>query len=74
MLERISVEQYLRTPETVRPTELIYGYCQVGDLAGHRSTLPAAPQLDCEHDPPACRGRSVTPVGAGGRWPDPQLD
>ena len=32
------------------------------------------PQLDCEHDPPACRGRSVTPVGAGGRWPDPQLD
>ena len=32
------------------------------------------PQLDCEHDPSACRGRSVTPVGAGGRWPDPQLD
>ena len=31
-------------------------------------------QPDCEHDPPACRGRSVTPVGAGGRWPDPQLD
>ena len=31
-------------------------------------------QLDCEHDPPACRGRSVTLVGAGGWWPDPQLD
>ena len=26
---------------------------------------------DCEHDPPACRGRSMTPVGAGGWWPDP---
>ena len=27
--------------------------------------------LDCEHDLPACRGQSVTPVGAGEWWPDP---
>ena len=32
------------------------------------------PQLDCEHHSAACRGRSVTLVGAGGWWPDPQLD
>ena len=32
------------------------------------------PQLDCEHDYPACWGRSVTPMGAGGWWPDPQPD
>ena len=31
-------------------------------------------QLDCEHHSAACRGRSVTLVGAGGWWPDPQLD
>ena len=31
-------------------------------------------QVDCEHDSPACQGCSVTPVGAGGRWPDPQVD
>ena len=30
--------------------------------------------LDCEHHSAACRGRSVTLVGAGGWWPDPQLD
>ena len=29
------------------------------------------PQLDCEHHSAACRGRSVTLVGAGGWWPDP---
>ena len=27
--------------------------------------------LDCEHHSAACRGRSVTLVGAGGWWPDP---
>ena len=32
------------------------------------------PQLDCEHHSAACRDRSVTLVGAGGWWPDPQLD
>ena len=31
-------------------------------------------KLDCEHHSAACRGRSVTLVGAGGWWPDPQLD
>ena len=31
-------------------------------------------QVDCEHHSAACRGRSVTLVGAGGWWPDPQLD
>ena len=30
--------------------------------------------LSCEHHSAACRGRSVTLVGAGGWWPDPQLD
>ena len=41
----------------------------------HRGiVMPSSRQLDCEHDPPACRGRSVTLVGAGGWWPDPQLD
>ena len=28
-------------------------------------------QVDCEDDSLACRGRSVTLVGAGERWPDP---
>ena len=35
---------------------------------------PSLSQLDCEHHSAACRGRSVTLVGAGGWWPDPQLD
>ena len=47
---------------------------QVLDLRGARQTLSAAHQLDCEHHSAACRGRSVTLVGAGGWWPDPQLD
>ena len=36
--------------------------------------LPEGSQPDCEHHSAACRGRSVTLVGAGGWWPDPQLD
>ena len=28
-------------------------------------------QVVCEHDLPACRGQSVTPVGVGEWWPDP---
>ena len=39
-----------------------------------RRSLSVQPQLDCEHHSAACRGRSVTLVGAGGWWPDPQLD
>ena len=35
---------------------------------------PSFRQLDCEHHSAACRDRSVTLVGAGGWWPDPQLD
>ena len=35
---------------------------------------PDSAQLVCEHHSAACRGRSVTLVGAGGWWPDPQLD
>ena len=34
----------------------------------------SSPGVDCEHHSAACRGRSVTLVGAGGWWPDPQLD
>ena len=40
-------------------------------LAAMRRLAAQCQQLDCEHDPPACRGRFVTPVGAGERWPDP---
>ena len=39
-----------------------------------RQSLSVQRQLDCEHHSAACRGRSVTLVGAGGWWPDPQLD
>ena len=36
--------------------------------------LLGPPGVGCEHHSAACRGRSVTLVGAGGWWPDPQLD
>ena len=66
------------------------GYCQVDENRCDRPTrycgrspswadmlgirIGLMPQLDCEHDCAACRGHSVTLVGVGGRWPDPQLD
>ena len=53
-------------------------YCRfnLSSFFGETSAVLCQPpsQLDCEHDSPACRGCSVTPVGAGGLWPDPQLD
>ena len=39
-----------------------------------RQSLSVQRQLDSEHHSAACRGRSVTLVGAGGWWPDSQLD
>ena len=70
--------------------ELSRRYCQVDEKLVDRpprywaraSREPAMlgikngrrPQLDCEHHSATCRGRSVTLVGAGGWWPDPQLD
>ena len=45
---------------------------------GHRaiegSSRPLLVNLTVSMIPPAWRGRSMTPVGAGGWWPDPQLD
>ena len=34
----------------------------------------ARAQLDCEHDPPCLTGSLHDTGGAGGWWPDPQLD
>ena len=69
---------------------LVLRYCQVDEklvdrpprywvLARREPTMLGIktgrqPQFDCEHHSAACRGRSVTLVGAGGWWPDPQLD
>ena len=50
------------------PSILLGDWLRIGLLCQLR------PQLDCEHHSAACRGRSVTLVGAGGWWPDPQLD
>ena len=73
-LSLLTLERYDEAIEAIKEAARL----EPGDanvyLALGRAYWIGKGQLDCEHHSAACRGRSVTLVGAGGWWPDPQLD
>ena len=50
------------TPETAGATRS--GFLTLREPSHRGIVTPSSRQLDCEHDLPTCRGRSVTPTGA----------